>query len=104
MTDLTFYYEGGTVDRHWLAPEGLGLVEAKRRRVGKLYKTREGARRALVEAEQEALRRANFERWMASGDSGMSDLDLRAAAQYAQAVGDYNAERQIDDRLAVRDA
>jgi hypothetical protein len=46
--DLDVYYEGGTVDRHWVAPAGLGIAEAKRQRIGKRYKTREGARQALV--------------------------------------------------------
>jgi hypothetical protein len=46
---LALYYEGGTVDRHWLAPKGLSLTEAKKQRVGKLYRTRWPAMRALSE-------------------------------------------------------
>lgn len=109
MTGLDIYYEGGTVDRHWLAPAGLGIREAKRQRQGPRYESREGARRALVarqdaEAREEhAMRRAAFEQWQASGE-GCDDLTLRAAAHYAQATGDEAAERAIDDVLTVREA
>jgi hypothetical protein len=49
MTNLVIYYEGGTRDRFWLAPAGLGLEEAwKQREGGKSYKIREGARRGLL--------------------------------------------------------
>lgn len=58
--ELGIYYEGGAFDRHWLAPRGLGITEAMKQRVGKLYKTREGARRALV-AKLDAARRAEHE-------------------------------------------
>jgi hypothetical protein len=47
-TKLEIYYEGGTVDRFWLAPAGLSLDEARRRREGRLYRTREGVMRALA--------------------------------------------------------
>lgn len=58
--ELAIYYEGGTVDRHWLAPAGLGISEAKKQRESPLYRTSEGARRALV---------------------GRRDADKRAASQ-----------------------
>jgi len=55
-SNLTIYYEGGTVDRHWLAPAGLGIADAKAQRVGKFYKTREGARRGLVAWQDRQVR------------------------------------------------
>jgi hypothetical protein len=53
---LALYYEGGTRDRHWVAPAGLGIVEAKRQRVSKSYKTRWGAQQALARAYAEQRR------------------------------------------------
>lgn len=52
--------------------------------------------------EQNELRRTAYATWKASGDSALDDLGLRAAAQHASAIGDFKAERQIDDRLAAR--
>lgn len=63
--------------------------------------TPEGAR-VLDELAADAAREEAYERWKASGAGGMDDLELRAAAQHAQVVGDDAAERQIDDRLAAR--
>jgi hypothetical protein len=48
MSDYQVYYEGGTVDRHWVAPAGLSLAEARKRRIGILYKTAWGAQQKLV--------------------------------------------------------
>jgi len=47
---LAVYYEGGTVDRFWVAPAGLGIAEAKRQRIGKLHKTRWPAQQAMARA------------------------------------------------------
>lgn len=55
---LAIYYEGGTVDRHWLAPAGLSLTDAKKQRASPLYKTRAGAMRALDARQDRAQRRA----------------------------------------------
>jgi hypothetical protein len=54
------------------------------------------------EREEDEARRAAYEQWFVSGDAGMSDLDLRAAAQWAQRLDDETAERQIDDALTSR--
>lgn len=59
------------------------------------------------EREADELRRTAYEAWMEGGGPARSDLDdiaLRAAAQYAQTVGDAQAERQIDGILSVREA
>lgn len=56
----------------------------------------------FAESDEDLDRRDAYDRWKKSGDSDMGDLDLRAAAQHAQRVGDGAAERQIDDRLTVR--
>lgn len=53
------------------------------------------------DAELDAARRAAYERYTGS-PSGMSDLDLRAAAQWAQRQGDAITERAIDSELASR--
>jgi ribosomal protein S15P/S13E len=57
------YYEGGEVDRHWIAPRAdghpsglLGLTEARERRVSRYYKTREAARRKMEAMEMERRR------------------------------------------------
>lgn len=57
--DLTIYYEGGSVNRFWLAPAGLSLSEAKKQRVGRRLKTREGARRSLLAANAAMRREEN---------------------------------------------
>lgn len=101
-TELAVYYEGGTVDRFWLAPEGLGIAKAKAWRVGRLYKTRAGATRALDKRRQDDLRRDAFETWEQGGALG--ELDLRAAAHYAQEIGDGAAERTINGELAALEA
>jgi hypothetical protein len=54
--------------------------------------------------EADEARRAAYEEWMISGDVGQGDLDLRAAAQWAQHLGNTDAERQIDDLLVSRGA
>ena len=58
MTDkkLAVYHESvqrdnKMVDRYWVAPTGLGISEAKRRRIGVLYKTRRGAEQKARRAE-----------------------------------------------------
>ena len=48
-TDLVkVYYEGGEIDRYWLAPLDLGLIEAKRQRCSRLYKTHHNAVKAML--------------------------------------------------------
>jgi hypothetical protein len=41
---------------------------------------------------------------LGGGGAGMDDLDLRAAAQWAQRLGDGKTERGIDGALEVREA
>ena len=48
---LDIYYEGGTYNRFWLAPAGLSLGEAKKQRVGTLYRTRWPAMKAFAEQD-----------------------------------------------------
>lgn len=62
----------------------------------------EMADRLNEEAEQDELRRSAYEAWKARG-AGLGDLDLRAAAQHAQTIGDNAAERQIDSLLSARE-
>lgn len=50
------------------------------------------------------LRAEAFETFTATGGESMRDLDLRAAAQHAQAIGDAAAERRIDGILDRREA
>jgi hypothetical protein len=54
------------------------------------------------EIDTEAAKAEAYERWRASGPKGMGDLDLRAAAQHANATGDHSAESAIDDALERR--
>lgn len=54
------------------------------------------------EAEENAAREEAYDRLCEMGPGGMGDLDLRAAAQHAQVVGDAAAERRADDVLASR--
>jgi hypothetical protein len=49
---LAVYYEGGTRDRYFLAPEGLGLGEALRQRASRWYKTPDGARKAMLRSRE----------------------------------------------------
>lgn len=56
-----------------------------------------------ADVEEDAMRSAAFERWKREG-AGMASLDLRAAAQHAQAIGDAAAERGIDAVLESREA
>lgn len=57
---------------------------------------------ALEAMESDGVREEAFERYSKSGARGMGDLDLRAAAQHAQAIGDSAAERELNDTLASR--
>lgn len=66
--ELKIYYEGGNRDRHWVAPSGLGLAESRRQRIGRMYRTQEGARRRLVSAladPEGEVRAAAFDRALA---------------------------------------
>jgi hypothetical protein len=56
------------------------------------------------QAEADRLREKALDDFRDSGPGSLGDLDLRAAAQHAQVVGDRAAERDIDDVLAVREA
>jgi hypothetical protein len=56
LTEYDVYYEGGTVDRFWVAPAGLGMVESRRVKVSKRYRTHEGARRAMLALYDEQAR------------------------------------------------
>ena len=56
------------------------------------------------EREQDALRHDAYETYLATGSRSMGDLDLRAAAQHAQIVGNTLAEREINGVLEVREA
>ena len=53
------------------------------------------------EREADELRRAAYSEWMARGEA-LDDLTLRAAAQYAQTIGDLATERRIDGVLDAR--
>lgn len=64
----------------------------------------DGGRSAALVSDEDALRRGMFELWQAHGAVGIATLDLRAAAQHAQAIGDTAAERAIDGVLEVREA
>lgn len=55
------------------------------------------------DTEADELRRHAFERWQAEGAGALSTLDLRAAAQHAQAVGDHAAERALSAVVDVRE-
>lgn len=59
---------------------------------------------ALDEQAEAEAREQAFGEYRASGPRALGDLDLRAAAQHAQLIGDHAAERQIDGVLAVREA
>lgn len=60
----------------------------------------------VAEFEQHEIRRTAYEAWQAGPDFGrrvdLDDIALRAAAQWAQLVGDGAAERKIDGVLAAR--
>lgn len=56
----------------------------------------------FAESDEDLARRDAYVRWQESGDGGMGDLDLRAAAQHAQTIGDAAAEQEIDNTLTVR--
>jgi hypothetical protein len=45
--------DGRSVDHYFIAPEGLGLVEAQKRRVGHHYKTRRGAELAALRFQED---------------------------------------------------
>lgn len=49
---LAVYYEGGTRDRYFLAPEGLGLGDALRSRKSRWYKSRHGVWQALLRSRE----------------------------------------------------
>jgi hypothetical protein len=53
---LRVYYEGGTRDRHWVAPVGLSLSESYKQRVSKPYKTKWHAQQALARIEERTRR------------------------------------------------
>ena len=55
------------------------------------------------EQDADALRRSAYEAWQAGSGSALDDLALRAAAQWAQRIGDGSTERAIDGMLEVRD-
>lgn len=57
-----------------------------------------------MEMEADAAREAAYDRLCEMGPGGMGDLDLRAAAQHAQVVGDAGTERRADDVLDSRRA
>lgn len=53
MSELAVYSEviirdSRSRDRFWVAPAGLGIVEAKKQRIGNYYKTRCGATAKMV--------------------------------------------------------
>jgi len=50
------------------------------------------------------LRRVAYDAWQAGAGSALDDLALRAAAQWAQRIGDHAAERAIDGELQALDA
>lgn len=58
---------------------------------------------AELERAGDELRRVAYNGWLA-GRQSMGDLDLRAAAQHAQSIGDHVTERAIDSELQVREA
>lgn len=55
------------------------------------------------ELELEEQRRELYQRYYRDGSAGMSELDLRSAAQHAQAVGDSASERELNGLIEVRE-
>lgn len=64
----------------------------------------DGSGRTAEAIESDALRADCFERWRAGGAAAMTTLDLRAAAQHAQAMGERAVERELDGVINVREA
>lgn len=67
------------------------------------FEERERRGKAAEERELEDQKRQAYEVFLHAGARGMSDLDLRAAAQYAQVVGDSTAERELSGEVAYRE-
>lgn len=57
---------------------------------------------AEEQSETVLARRAAYRVLRAGAGGALGDLDLRAAAQYAQVLGDLGAEHRADDLLASR--
>lgn len=92
-------YAAATVRRDlcWLDEHGYVTVTA-----GEWSVTAKG-QSFLDEEAADEIRRTAYAAFKAGGATGLDDLALRAAAQWAQVEGDGIAEREIDGILNVRE-